>query len=101
MDVREQPEHERYVIEVDGDVAGFSEYERHGERYVFVHTVVEDEYSGQGVGSRLARGLLEDLRSRGELLVPQCPFIAGYIERHPEYRDLVDEELTEALADDA
>ena len=64
---------------------------------MFTHTEVFDAYEGKGVGSALARGALDDVRARGGRLVALCPFIAAYLERHPEYADLVDHDLTARL----
>jgi predicted GNAT family acetyltransferase len=56
---------------------------------VLVHTEVEPRFEGRGVGARLVAAALDDLRARGLLLVPLCPFVAAYVRRHPEYADLV------------
>jgi hypothetical protein len=64
---------------------------------VFTHTVVLPAFEGRGVGSALARGALDDVRASGRTLVAQCPFIRGYIERQPEYADLVDADLDARL----
>lgn len=96
--VRDDLERRRYEILVDGEVAGFAQYQRRGGRIFFVHTEVGDAYEGQGLGSQLARGALERARGLGEPIVPLCPFIARYIERHPEYADLVDVKLWERLS---
>lgn len=58
---------------------------------VFTHTEVESGYEGNGVGSQLAKAALDDARTRGLGVVPLCPFIKGWIERHPDYADLVHE----------
>jgi predicted GNAT family acetyltransferase len=58
---------------------------------VFTHTEVEPGYEGNGVGSQLAKAALDDARTRGLGVVPLCPFIKGWIERHPDYADLVHE----------
>jgi predicted GNAT family acetyltransferase len=72
-------------------LAGFAEYRLVGERIVFTHTEVDDAFGGQGVGSAIAAWALDDVRERGQLrVVPRCPFIRGWIERHPAYADLVD-----------
>ncbi|HEX7775877.1 MAG TPA: GNAT family N-acetyltransferase, partial [Parvibaculum sp.] len=52
-------------------------------------TVVPEELGGKGVGSRLAKGALDAVRAEGLKVVPQCPFIAAYIKKHPEYQPLV------------
>jgi uncharacterized protein len=80
----------RYEAHVDGELAGFAEYVLDGERIVFTHTEVEDRCEGEGIGSTLARFALDDVRARGGLrVVPRCPFIKAWIDRHPEYGDLV------------
>ena len=66
-------------------------------RYWFVHTEVDDAHRGNGVGAFLVRSALDDIRSRGASIVPTCPFVAGWIRRHPDYRDLVDSEALAAF----
>lgn len=80
----------RYELDVGGEIAVAVYQMRDGQR-VFTHTEVPKSLSGQGVGSALARGALDDARARGMTVVPLCSFIAGYIKRHPEYQDLVAE----------
>lgn len=87
--VVDNPEAGRYEARIGPTVAGFSEYRSLPGRLAFTHTEVDRSFAGSGVGSRLARGLLDDVRARGLKVTPYCEFIAGYIERHPEYADLV------------
>ena len=83
----------RYEAHVDGELAGFAAFTMQGDRIIFTHTEVDDRFEGQGVGSQLARHALDDVRSRGSLqVVPRCPFIRSWIEKHPEYADLVSDE---------
>jgi predicted GNAT family acetyltransferase len=96
IEVRDNPERGRYEIAVDGELAGVSEYRDRGGRRIFVHTEVDDAFSGRGLGNRLAAGALDDARSRAIRVVPRCPFIRAYIERHPEYRDLLGPTATAA-----
>lgn len=56
---------------------------------MLVHTDVDPAFEGRGLGSRLIGGALADIRARGLLFVPLCPFVAAYVRRHPEYADLV------------
>ena len=87
--VRDDPEESRYEIR-DGDrVLGTAAYERRGDTVVFTHTVVDPDAGQDGVGSRLVRAALDDVRSKGGSVVPQCPFVRGWIERHQDYADLV------------
>jgi uncharacterized protein len=85
----DNPEQHRYEARVDGELAGFAEYQVRGDRVVFTHTEVDDAYEGQGVGSSLARTALDDVRASGRSVVPQCQFIRSWIDKHPQYADLV------------
>lgn len=78
----------RYELHLDGSVAAFASYRIDGETVRITHTEVTGP-EGQGLGSRLARRLLDDIRQRGQGVVPQCDFIAGWIAKHPEYAALV------------
>ena len=69
----------------------------HGGARVFTHTEVFPAFEGRGVGTALARGALDDVRASGRTLVARCPFIRSYIERQPEYADLVDADLEARL----
>ena len=93
-EVRNNKSGYRYEIWADGELAGFIRYVPRPGRIAFVHTEIHDCYEGMGLGGRLARTALEDARARGLVVVPFCPFIAGYIERHlDQYRDLVAPEM--------
>jgi predicted GNAT family acetyltransferase len=88
--VRDNTDLHRFEIVVDSEVAGFAEYHDHAGRRTFTHTVIDDAYEGQGLGSTLVRHVLDDARQRGFEVVPVCPFVRGYIAKHPdEYVDLV------------
>ncbi len=79
----------RYEIWAGDELAGFTRYRPREGSVEFLHTQVDDGYEGQGLAGKLARGALDDLRAQGGRVIATCSFIAGYIERHPEYRDLV------------
>jgi len=87
-DVTDNRERQRYELKVEGGLA-VAYYEPQGDTLVFTHTVVPQALRGQGIAGRLIKGALDDVRRRGLKLVPQCPFVARYIEGHPEERDLV------------
>ncbi|HEY3765997.1 MAG TPA: GNAT family N-acetyltransferase [Gaiellales bacterium] len=79
----------RYELVLDGRRIGLLAYHRRKHRIALTHTEVTPACEGRGFGSRLAAAALDDAREQGLAVVPLCPFITGYIERHPEYRDLV------------
>ncbi|WP_329569925.1 GNAT family N-acetyltransferase [Kitasatospora sp. NBC_01266] len=86
--VRDNPSANRFEAQVDGVAAGFAEYIRTDSLVVYPHTVVDPAFEGQGVGGTLARTALDDARRRGLGVLATCPFIHGWMERHPDYQDL-------------
>lgn len=87
--VEDNPLVSRYQARINGALAGVSEYDLADDTIVFLHTVVAQKYEGQGVGGAIARYALDDARARGLRVRALCPFIRGWMERHPEYSDLV------------
>jgi predicted GNAT family acetyltransferase len=87
---------QRYEARLGGRVVGFSEYRWVRGRVIFFHTEVDATLEGRGIGSRLAAGALDDIRARGARITVKCPFIAAYLERHPEYDDLLARPGTDA-----
>lgn len=80
----------RYEVVVDGEVAGFTEVREQPDGVLsFPHTVVEERFEGRGLASVLVRGALDDVRAAGATIAPRCPYVRGWIAKHPEYRDLV------------
>lgn len=87
--ISDNPDERRYEAWVGARLAGKAEYRVAGERIIFFHTEIDPAFEGKGVGSRLARGALDDARERGLRVTPKCPFIAAWIARHPDYQALV------------
>ncbi len=79
----------RFEARVDGKRAGASYYRVDRGRVVFTHTLVEPAWEGQGVGSALAGAALVQVRASGRKVVARCPFIGAYLQRHPEFADLL------------
>jgi predicted GNAT family acetyltransferase len=93
-EVRNNPTEYRYELWADGELAGYTQYVLDRGRIAFLHTEVYESYEGLGLGGRLARAALDDARTRGLMVMPFCPFVAGFIERHiEEYGDLVAPEM--------
>ncbi|MGH3082149.1 MAG: GNAT family N-acetyltransferase [Gaiellaceae bacterium] len=89
VEVTDNPATSRYEAHVEGELAGALYYREQPDGLVLVHTEVADEFEGKGVGGRLVAGALDDIRRRGLNVTPVCPFASGYIDRHPEYADLI------------
>jgi hypothetical protein len=81
-------EQDRFEAHAGDGLAGFAQYVRTADLVVYPHTEVDPSYEGQGIGARLARAALDDARERGLAVLATCPFIAGWMRRHPEYADL-------------
>lgn len=90
IDVADRPEKSRYEITLDGEVVGFCSYRDTGDVYLLPHAEVDPRVGGRGIGTQLARRTLDDLRDRDIKVVPLCPFIADFINKNPEYQDLVE-----------
>jgi predicted GNAT family acetyltransferase len=86
-----------FVINVDGEEAGITEYRMGPGVRAFMHTVVDEKFQGRGLASRLVRQALEETRAEGLLVEPYCPYTRGFIEKHPEYLDLVPEDRREGF----
>jgi predicted GNAT family acetyltransferase len=97
IEVTDAPEANRFEARVDGELAGFIQYEVRPEAVVLVHTEVPEEFEGKGIGSVLVRRVLDDIRARDGKIIPSCPFVAEYIRRHPDYLNVVAEPYRRAV----
>jgi len=92
--VVDAPGNERFEIRAGDEVIGFTQYKRRGHLIALIHTEVSPEDAGKGVASRLISATLDTSREHGMAVLPFCPFVRGYIEKHPdEYLDLVPAEF--------
>jgi uncharacterized protein len=90
VEITNNTDEHRYEAHVDGAFAGAAYYKLHDGVIEFDHTEVDDSFEGQGVGSGLARGALDDVRRDGSRkVVATCPFVKGWIGKHPDYEDLL------------
>jgi len=88
VEVVDASEESRYELRLQGRLIGLAAYRRRNGRIV-THTEVDESLEGRGFGSQLAAAALSDARRQRLEVVPLCPFIAHYIEQHPEYAELV------------
>jgi len=91
LHVVDAPSASRYEARVGDDpaLAALLDYRLRDDWMVLLHTEVQPGFEGQGVGSRLVRAVFEDLRERGIPVVPKCPFVVGWLQRHPEQHDIL------------
>ncbi|WP_010540444.1 GNAT family N-acetyltransferase [Dietzia alimentaria] len=88
--VRDAPEKKRFEVVVGGDVAGFTQYVDHDEQRIFYHTEIGEQYAGRGLASTLIAFALAETRGAGQRIVPICPFVARYLEKHDDFADIAD-----------
>jgi predicted GNAT family acetyltransferase len=89
IQVADAPERDRYELSIDGEVVGFTAYRARPGLIAFVHTEVDERLQGHGLADRLIRFALEDAHARGLAVLPFCPFVKAFIERHREFGALV------------
>jgi predicted GNAT family acetyltransferase len=87
-DVVNNKAHHRYELAVDGYIAATC-YKIADGAITFIHTEVPPELGGKGIGSKLIKGALGQVRADGLKVIAQCPFVKAYIEKHPDYADLL------------
>jgi predicted GNAT family acetyltransferase len=89
IEVQDNPDRSRFEITVDGTVAGFAAYRVRDGLVIVTHSQVDPAYQGQGLGSKLVIGTLDQLRDRGATVVPACPFFAKYVSTHHEWDEIL------------
>ena len=88
-DVRDDPAEQRYELAVGGGDTAYAAYDLAGDTITFTHTVVPPGRQGEGLGTVLIQGALDDARRRGLGVIPQCPFVAAYMNDRLETQDLL------------
>jgi uncharacterized protein len=97
--VADVPTRQRFEIRAPDELAGFTDYRRSRGLIAFLHTEVASEFQGHGVASRLISAVLDTARDQHLRVLPFCPFVRGYIEKHPDdYLNLVPPDLREDFA---
>ena len=86
--IRDNTACSRFEFAANG-VTVFMNYRLSGGIISLDHTETPVAARGRGLASQLTQGLLDELRKRGLKIVPRCPFVSAYLEKHPEYRDMV------------
>ena len=97
VEVLHQSDEHRYVICMDGKIAGKAEYVPVDDARVFVHTEVDPEYAGQGLAVKLVTKALNSTQNAGLRIVPVCPFVAAFLKRNHDFDGAVDAVTPELL----
>ncbi|MBJ7477850.1 GNAT family N-acetyltransferase [Rhodococcus sp. (in: high G+C Gram-positive bacteria)] len=87
--ITDNPSQSRYEIHADGDLAGIEDYTTSGDVVSFNHTEIYPAFEGFGLAGVLVRQALDDLRARGLKVHPVCPYVVKFLDKHPEYQDLI------------
>lgn len=96
--VNDNPDQHRYEIALDGEVVGFSDYRRQGDRVTFTHTEVDDGHEGQGLARQLVQEMLADAEGRDRQVVPECEYVRKVVADDPDqYLHLVPEDVLDDL----
>jgi uncharacterized protein len=80
----------QFTIAVDGQVVGKAEYLDRGEKRVFTHTEVDNNYEGRGLATILIGEALQQTRDAGLRIKALCPMVVAYLKKHDEYSDIVE-----------
>ena len=87
--IDDNTERKRYEAYVGTELAGFTDYHLATGLLTLLHTEIEPAFEGQGIGSRFVAGILDDARDRGLRVLPICPFVRAFLQKNPQYDDLV------------
>jgi hypothetical protein len=89
LEIRQAPDRHRFEIFLEGERVGLVTYRDQGDTRTFVHTETDPDKQGQGLAGNLVKYALDATRADGLRVVPECSYVSAFIERHPEYADLV------------
>lgn len=87
-DIHDDRDARRYELTIDG-LTSVVMYNEAGGGLMITETIVPPALEGRGIASRMARHVLEDIRQRGLVVLPTCPFFAAYLKKHQEWTDVV------------
>lgn len=91
--IRDNPDADRTEIYLDDGLAGYLTYKRRSGLIAFIHTEIDPAFEGKGLGGKLAASVLDSAAGEGLAVLPFCPFISSFIEKHPEYIGLVPDDM--------
>jgi uncharacterized protein len=86
--VRDNKALSRFELDVDSGLA-FANYRLTPSAVIITHTETPRALRGQGIASRLVEGALALIRADGRKVIAGCGFVVDYLNKHPEYQDMV------------
>lgn len=86
--VRDNPEQRRYELHVGSELAGVADYHAQPGLVTIMHTEIDPAFEGRGLGSQFVEAMLDDIRRQEARVLPVCPFVRAFLQRHREYADL-------------
>lgn len=89
LELRDNPARSRFELWSGDELVGLADYHSRDDVVAIPHTEIDPKHGGLGYGSTMVRAVLDELRAKHQRVIPQCSFVAAFIERNPEYRDLV------------
>ncbi len=89
MEIVRNPDRNRFELVHDGAVIGTLAYSYDGDVTVLERIEVDEKYSGQGLAGEFTEAVLSSMRLNEEAVLPQCPYVRGWILKHPQFRDVV------------
>lgn len=87
-DVKDNHEHHRFELEVEGQNV-IADYRRDGDVFAITHVEAPPALRGQGAAGALMKGMMEIIQRDGRKVHPVCPYAVRWLQRHPEYQHLV------------
>jgi predicted GNAT family acetyltransferase len=90
LQLLDEDRHSRYAAYVDGEEAASLPYRRFGDRLVLLDTTVRKDLRGQGVATEFIARVLDDVRNHGLTVTLYCPVVRAFVDRYPQYADIVD-----------
>ena len=87
--IEDNTERTRFEAYLGSSLAGFTDYHAQPGLVTLLHTEIDPPFEGQGIGTRFVAGILDDVRSRGQHVLPICPFVRAFLQKHAEYDDVV------------
>ena len=96
--VSRQSSPDRFEITADGAVAGFAQFVDRGDRRIFFHTEIGEDFGGRGLAGIVVEEAVAATRADGKTVVPVCPYVKKWLGKHPDHDDITSSPTPDDLA---